>query len=89
MHANSELRDAFQETVSLLMDEPVTLETRVADGEFTVARLIGKLWNCTDCLPRSAFDDLAEAGVLEADRPQSYAVAVRALKAYLDEGTTE
>lgn len=58
-HAPGNLREEFQDAID-------------SDGEYK--HLIGKLWNCTDCMPASLCEDL--------DLPQgsTYAQGVRKLK---------
>ena len=64
MHVGGHLRDAFLDTVheregdiwDLNPDTPVEGEHR--GQELTWGRLLGLLWNCTDCVPGGCCEDL-------------------------------
>ena len=86
-HAPSHLRDAFlewlEESIELSANNPLPLTVTIGDEPRPVAWLFGQLWNCSDVLPRQAFDEvndiLASENAPAIDR-QTYAAAVRALK---------
>jgi len=86
-HAPGHLREAFLEWLEVAVDLPheAPLPPTVAINEQArpVSWLFGQLWNCTDALPRHAFeavnDILASENAPEIDH-QTYAAAVRALK---------
>lgn len=48
---------------------------RIVKGQTVSRKLIGQLWNCTDCLPSGCCEDL------EIPYGSTYAVGVRKMKA--------
>lgn len=78
-HAKGYLRDAFTEWVEQYWTSNETGPADVGGEERPIAWLLGKLWNCTDCLPGSICDDL------EISRGSTYAVGVRKVKRTLDD----
>jgi hypothetical protein len=86
-HAPGHLREAFLEWINesrgLSADNPLPSTVTIDEEPRPVGWLFGQLWNCSDVLPRHAFDEvhdiLASENAPPIDR-QTYAAAVRALK---------
>jgi transcriptional regulator with XRE-family HTH domain len=86
-HAPGHLREAFldwlDEYIELPPEETTPPPVEISGEPRPVSWLFGQLWNCTDVLPRAAFEMVNE--ILEAEQAapidrQTYAAAVRALK---------
>jgi len=76
-HAPSYLREALQEWLNefgLKLPDDIDAAVEVGTEERTGRWLIGRLWNCTDCLP-SIYCQL-----LRIPQGSSYAIGVRYLK---------
>jgi len=86
-HAPGHLRDAFlewlEESIELPAEAPLPSTVEISGQPKPITWLLGQLWNCSDILPRSAFEDvnniLQSENAPAIDR-QTYAAAVRALK---------
>lgn len=79
MHMKGYIRDDFCDWVDndLASEEPASLTDSVEVGwsrVWTLSKLLGKLWNCTDILPGGVCDDLG------LRRGSTYAIAVRHVK---------
>jgi hypothetical protein len=83
-HASGHLRDAFYEWVFTDNDSVPTLGDDVTElvnphdgGKWTLERLLGQLWNCTDVMT----NDLC--GAIDLPGGSTYAQGVREMKYYL------
>jgi len=86
--APGHVRDAFLSAIEAyakwngIGPEPtLEVEVRYAPGPISISKACGLVWNCTDILPSSAWDDLIDADILPGRR--TYAAAARALLAHL------
>lgn len=88
-HAPGHIRSAFLDAVDAYTDwsdgepEPsVEVEIHYEPRAVPIGRVCSMLWNCTDIIPGSAFDELTGNG-LDVGR-RTYAACARAMKAKID-----
>jgi hypothetical protein len=89
-HAPGHVRDTFLQAIQAFADwdgegAPPTVcrEIKYAPHQISIAEACGLVWNCTDILPGSAFDAIADLELPVALR--TYAAAARAMLAKLKE----
>lgn len=92
-HFPGHVRDAFLDAIEAFAEwqdgEPlpmVEFERHYVPQQMTLSAMCGLLWNCTDALPGSAFDALADA-LDEYDIPlkrRTYAAAARSMRAAIE-----
>jgi transcriptional regulator with XRE-family HTH domain len=92
-HAPGHLRDGFlqwlEESLDLRPEAPLQPTVEINGEPRPISWLLGQLWNCTDTLPRHAYDsinDMLEREHLPPIDRQTYAAAVRALRPMFSSG---
>ena len=82
-HAPGDVRDAFLEAIVAFMEwaegepEP-TVE--LCNRPVPICNVCGVLWNCSDTIPRSEWDELKGADPYDELQGHSYAAAARFMK---------
>jgi hypothetical protein len=83
-HAGGHVRDTFCAAIAAYCDwqegepEPrVAFEVNYEPIEIPISKACGIVWNCTDILPRSEYDQLIYCGI--EPRTSTYAAAAHAL----------
>lgn len=77
-HVTGDLRNLFEAAIEAVMSDDPTVDD---DGvSIPAVDIFGRLWNCTDIMPRSVQDSVRVA--LDDDQfyPATYAQAARRLK---------
>jgi hypothetical protein len=88
-HFPGHVRDAFLDAIEAFTawkdgdpEQAVEMEHHYEPHPVSLSTMCGLLWNCTDVLPGSAFDALADAldGFDIDMRRRTYAVAARSMR---------